>query len=197
MSQTRKIVLFMQMSLDGYMEGPGRSIDWHQVDDELHQYFNDELAAMGAFLSGRVTHELMADFWPYADEDPANAGPMAEFARIWREKPKFVFSRTLERADWNTTVVREVSVDEIESLKARFDGDLVLSGAHLAAEFLRLGLVDEYRVFVHPVLVGGGTPLFPSPPALTPLRLAESRTFGNGVVMLHHVRANKVFTLNH
>src|SRR5947208_16145659 len=102
----RKIILMMGVSLDGFIEGPNREIDWHLVDDELHNHFNEEIATMGAFLDGRVTHELMAEFWPTADADPANAGPMAEFARIWRDMPKFVFSRPLERTDWNTTVAR-------------------------------------------------------------------------------------------
>ena len=90
---------------------------------------------MGAFLSGRVTHELMAGFWPTADADPASTGPMAEFAGIWRDMPKIVFSRTLEQADWNTTVMREVVPEEIRQLKAQPGGDLALGGADLAAAF--------------------------------------------------------------
>src|SRR6478672_6785231 len=104
----RKIVLMMSVSLDGYIEGTNREIDWHLVDDELHGHFNEVLAQMGAFLSGRVTYELMADFWPTADEDPANPPVVAEYSRIWRETPKIVYSTTLQRADWNTTVVHGV-----------------------------------------------------------------------------------------
>ena len=95
----RKIILWMSVSVDGFIEGPGRDIDWHLVDDELHRHFNAELSAMGGFLNGRVTYELMAHFWPTADADPASTAPMREFARIWREMPKIVYSRTLERAD--------------------------------------------------------------------------------------------------
>ena len=80
----RKVILWMSVSLDGFIEGPGREIDWHQVDEELHSHFNDELGAMGAFLHGRVTYELMARFWPTADADPTSTGPVAEFAGIWR-----------------------------------------------------------------------------------------------------------------
>ena len=131
----RKIILMMSVSLDGFIEGPEREIDWHLVDDELHSHFNEQLSAMGGFLSGRVTHELMAGFWPTADAAPSIAGPMAEFAGIWREMPKTVHSRTLlaGRAEWNTTVVREVVVEEVMALKAQPGGDLVLSGADLAA----------------------------------------------------------------
>src|SRR5713101_1030954 len=120
----RKIILMMSVSLDGFIEGPNRELDWHRVDDELHGHFNEQLSAMGAFLSGRVTYELMAGFWPTADTDPSSTRPMVEFARIWRDMPKIVFSRTLERADWNTTVVRDVVADQIMELKAQPGGDL-------------------------------------------------------------------------
>ena len=112
----RKIILWSSVSLDGYIEGPNREIDWHLVDDELHWHFNSELRKMGAFVSGRVTHELMAAFWPTADDDPASTAPMVEFAQIWRDMPKIVFSRTLERADWNTTVIREVDQQQLRDL---------------------------------------------------------------------------------
>lgn len=185
----RKIVLMMSVSLDGFFEGPDRQLDWHMVDDELHRHFNEQLRAMGAFLDGRVTYELMAEFWPTADADPASTGPMAEFAGIWRDMPKIVFSRTLDRADWNTTIVRDVVVEEILALKAQPGGDLALGGADLAATFLRYDLIDEYRIYVHPVLIGQGRPLFPASEAETALRLTETRAFGNGVVLLRYQRA--------
>jgi len=184
----RKIILMLGISLDGFIEGPNREIDWHLVDEEVHRYFNETLAPMGAFLEGRVTYELMAEAWPAADADPASPGPMVEFARIWRDMPKIVYSRTLERAEWNTTIVRDVSVDEVLELKAQPGGDLVLGGADLAATFMRLALVDEYRLYVHPVVIGRGKPLFPSSDAKISLELAETRTFGNGVVMLRYGR---------
>jgi len=186
----RKIVLWMSVSVDGFFEGPNRELDWHLVDDELHSHFNEQLSAMGGFLDGRVTYQLMAAFWPTADVDPASTPPMREFARIWREMPKIVYSRTLERADWNTTIVRDVVVEEVLALKARPGGDLVLGGADLAAAFMRHDLIDEYRLYVHPVVIGRGKPLFPTSDARTRLRLAETRTFGNGVVLLRYQRAD-------
>ncbi|WP_426568823.1 dihydrofolate reductase family protein [Streptomyces canus] len=185
----RKIVLTSSMSLDGYMEGPDHDISWHRVDDELHQHFNDILRDTGVFLQGRVTYELMADFWPTADQDPDASATVAEFAAIWREKPKIVYSRTLERADWNTTVVRDVVPAEVRALKEQPGGDLALGGARLSAAFLRHALVDEFRTYVHPVLLGAGTPLFLPGSAPADLRLVESRTFGNGVVLLRYQRA--------
>ncbi|WP_330348455.1 dihydrofolate reductase family protein [Streptomyces sp. NBC_00582] len=187
----RKIVLMMSVSLDGYMEGPGRDISWHRVDDEIHQDANDAVAGMAGLLSGRVTYDLMADFWPTADADPETPAVMAEFAGIWREIPKYVYSRTLRHADWNTTIVREVVPAEVRALKEQHHaglgpGDLGLGGADLADVFLRHGLVDRIRLYVHPVLIGRGKPLFRHADTMTGLHLVESRAFGNGVVLLRY-----------
>jgi dihydrofolate reductase len=102
--------------------------------------------------------------------------------------PKIVFSKTLERADWNTTVVRDLVVDDILALKAQPGGDLALGGADLAAAFMRHDLVDEYRVYVHPVVIGRGRPMFPPVDDKVQLQLVETRTFGNGVVLLRYER---------
>ena len=182
----RKVIVMMQLSLDGFIEGPQQDLSWHRVDEELHTHFNDELRTMGGFLDGRVTYELMADYWPTADQDPSSAPPEAEFAGIWRDMPKIVYSRTLASAGWNTEVVNDVVAEEVASLKQQPGGDLALGGADLAASFRRLGLMDEYRIYVHPVLIGRGKALFQETDAVTPLRLLESRTFGNGVVLLRY-----------
>ena len=104
------------------MEGPERELDWHLVDEELHRHFNEQLSVMGAFLDGRVTYELMAEFWPTADQDPSSTGHMVEFSRIWRDMPKIVYSKTLEAADWNTTIVRDVIAEEVMALKSQPGG---------------------------------------------------------------------------
>ena len=160
---TRKIVFMMSVSLDGLFEGPDRELDWQKVDVELHQHFNEWLATAGAFLDGRVTYELMAGYWPTADQDPGASAPVIEFARIWRDMPKIVFSRTLEHAGWNTTIAREVDPEAIQKLKAHpggdlvvGGGDLVVGGADLAAAFRAHDLIDEYRIYVQPVLLGRG-----------------------------------------
>ena len=184
----RKVILWMMVSIDGFFEGPDGDLGWHFVDDELHRYFNRQLAAMGAFLDGRVTYELMAQFWPTADQDPANSETMVEFSRIWREMPKIVYSRTLDRVDWNTTISREVDAEEIAALKAQPGGDMVVGGADLAAEFARLDLIDEYRLFVNPIILGRGRPLFPDSDTRRPLLLIETRSFGNGVVLMRYGR---------
>ncbi|WP_328720115.1 dihydrofolate reductase family protein [Streptomyces sp. NBC_00247] len=182
----RKLILSISVSLDGFFEGPDHDIDWHFVDEELHQHFNDELGRMGAFIHGRVTYELMAEFWPTADADPANTGTVAEFAVIWRDMPKYVYSRTLDQVGWGSTLVREVDPDAIRALKAEPGGDLVVGGPTLADAFRRHGLIDEYRIYVHPVLIGRGSPLFRDTDARTNLRLVETRPFGSGVVLLRY-----------
>ena len=185
----RKLIWMMSVSVDGFMEGPDHDLSWNLVDEELHQHFNDELRDAGAFLDGRVTYELMAEYWPTADSNPASPPQIVEFAQIWRETPKFVFSTTLEHADWNTTIVREVVPDDIRAMKAQPGGDLWLGGANLAVTFLRYDLIDEIRVYVHPVIIGEGTRMFQAHDVHRSLRLAETHTFGNGVVLLRYERA--------
>lgn len=184
----RNIIFFMSVSLDGFFEGPERELGWQTIDDELHQHFNDWLKGMSAFLDGRVSYELMAGYWPTADQDPAAPPAIAEFSRIWRDMPKVVYSKTLERAGWNSTIVREVVADEVRALKAQPGGDMVVGGANLAATFLRLGLVDEVRLYLHPVAIGRGHRLFPDDLTVK-LRLRETRTFTSGVVLLRYERA--------
>ena len=178
----------MSVSVDGYMEGPNREIDWHMVDDELHRHMNGWLARAGAFLEGRATYELMEEFWPSADQDPAPLPPIVEFAQIWRGMPKVVYSRTLDRAGSNATVVHDVVPAEVLALKAQPGGDLVVGGGDLGAEFARHDLIDEYRLYIHPIVIGRGKQMLKPSDAKVPLRLVETHTFGNGVVLLRYER---------
>jgi len=191
----RKIIWMMSVSVDGYMEGPSREIDWHMVDDELHRHMNGWLGRAGGFLEGRATYELMQEFWPTADQDPAAPPTIVEFAQIWRDMPKVVYSRTLERAGGNATVVHDVVPAEVLALKAQpggdlvvGGGDLVVGGGDLGAEFARHDLIDEYRLYVHPIVIGRGKPMLRPSEAKVPLSLIETHTFGNGVVLLRYER---------
>jgi dihydrofolate reductase len=185
----RKIVWMMSVSLDGFMEGPEHDLTWQRVDEELHTHFNDWLATASAFLDGRATWELMTEHWPAADANPKASKVTADFAKIWRDMPKIMYSRTREEpAGWNTTIVREVVPDEVRALQAQPGGDLVLSGANLARTFLRNDLIDEYRIYVQPVILGRGTPMFQVADVRRILRLAETRTFTSGVVLLRYQR---------
>jgi dihydrofolate reductase len=182
----RNVVVLISVSLDGFIEGPNSELDWQLIDEELHSHFNEQLRPMDAFLSGRVTYQLMAEYWPTADSNPDSTPAENEFAGIWRDKPKIVYSRTLERADWNTTVVRDVVAADIEELKAQPGGDLALGGADVIDAFRRLDLIDEYRLYVHPVLIGQGKPLFQDATATTKLRLLDTHAFPSGVVRMRY-----------
>ena len=184
----RKLIWTMSVSVDGYMEGPNREIGWHMVDDELHRHMNGWLGDAGGFLEGRTTYELMEEFWPTADQDPAAPPTIVEFARIWRDTPKVVYSRTLDRAGANATVVHDIVAAEVLALKAQPGGYLVVGGAYVGAELARHDLIDEYRLYVHPIVIGRGNPMLQPSDANVPLRLIETHTFGNGVVMLRYER---------
>lgn len=186
-----KVVLMMSISLDGHFAGPARELDWQHVDHELHAHFNDWLATTGMFLDGRVTYELMAGHWPTADQRPDATPTEREFARIWRDKPKIVYSTTLADAAWHTEIRRAVDPAEIRAWQAESGGDLVIGGADLAATFARHGLIDEYRLYVHPVVLGAGRPLF-GPDLARPLTLTEHRGFGSGVVLLRYTTESGV-----
>lgn len=185
----RKLIWMMSVSVDGFMAGPEGELDWHSIDHEVHSHLNDELGAMSVFLSGRVSYELMDDFWPTADADPDAEPEMIEFAQIWRRMPRIVYSRTLQAADANTTIVREVVPTDIEELKRRDGGDLLLGGAVIGNTFMRLDLVDEYRLYVHPMVLGRGQPAFHPNDERHPVELVEHRAFSKGVLLLRYARA--------
>jgi dihydrofolate reductase len=182
----RKIVVHMMVSVDGFFEGPDHDLSWHMVDEELHQHFNEHLATRGAFIEGRVTYEGMEAIWPTADQDPDFPPVMQEFAAIWRAIPKVVYSRTLKEVGPNATLHSEVDPEEVQALKQQPGGDMTLGGVDLVETFRRLDLIDEYRLYVSPVIVGQGRRLFETADSRTGLELVESRQFGNGVVMLRY-----------
>jgi dihydrofolate reductase len=154
------------------------------VDEELHSWFNDRAREVEASLYGRRMYELMAAAWPKVPDDPSATPAMLDFARIWAETPRIVFSTTLERVEWNSRLVRGDIGDELARLQTEFDGDLDVGGPTLAASFIRRGLVDEYRAGRPPGRPRAGTPFFPELEAPIRLRLTETRTFGSGVVYL-------------
>ena len=182
-----RLVYSMSVSLDGFVETPSRSLDWVLIDEELHAFFNAEAREMSAFLYGRRMYELMVDSWPTAEADPAAPPVVLEFARIWKDKPKIVFSRTLEHVEWNSRLVRDDAVGEVARLRAQPEYDMDVGGPTLAASLMQAGLIDEYRLFVHPVILGAGTPFFPALEDRIGLRMLETRTFGSGVIYLRYV----------
>ena len=181
-----RLIYLMNVSLDGYIETTDHSLDWTTVDDEMHGWFNDELRGTEALFYGRRLYERMNAHWPTAESDPTATDVMLDFARIWNPKPKLVFSRSLERVDGNARLVRADSDEDYARLKAEFDGELEVCGPTLAAGFIRRGLVDEYRLVVHPVILGAGTPYFPRLERPLRVRLAETRTFASDAVLLRY-----------
>ncbi len=181
------IVYLMNVSLDGYVEGPDGKFDWTVPDEEVHRFHGEIAGGMGAFLYGRRLYETMA-VWQTWDQDPSLPGYMLDFARMWKEKPKIVFSTTLTEVGPNCRLVRGDIAAEVARLKTQVAGDLSVGGPGLAASFARLGLIDEYRLVVYPVLVGGGKRFFPGLDHRVNLRLLESRTFRRGGVYLRYRR---------
>jgi dihydrofolate reductase len=176
----------MSVSLDGFVETPDRSLDWVIVDEELHKFFNEQARETGTSLYGRRLYQLMAAYWPTADADPSTPDYMVEFSRIWKDKPKVVFSKTLDKVEWNSRLVRGNVAEEIARLREQSDKDMELGGPNLATTFMQLGLIDEYRLFVQPVVLGAGTPFFPALDHKIDLRLVETTMFGSGVAYMRY-----------
>ncbi len=182
-----KVIYSMGVSLDGFIAGPGGEIDWSAPDDELHQFHNRQTLELGAHLCGRKLYETMV-YWETADEDPALAAHELEFARIWQDLPKVVFSNTLETVVGNARLATGSVAEEVARLQEEPGGDLAVGGAGLASELARLGLIDEYRLFVSPVILGAGTPFFPPLEERINLELVETRTFASRVVYVRYRR---------
>ena len=170
------------MTLDGFFEGPNRSIEWHNVDDEFNDFALEQLTSTDGLIFGRVTYELMADYWP-TDQALQDDLIIAE----WMNKlPKYVFSRTLNQADWkNTTLVRGDAAIELHKIKGQPGRDMFIFGsADLSTSLIQNDLIDEYRVLVNPILLGQGTPLFRGLKDPISLQHIHTRTFKNGNVLL-------------
>ena len=183
----RKLIYSMTMSLDGFIAGPGGEIDWSAPSDELHRFHNERVREIGAQLCGRRLYETML-YWETADEDPSLGETEREFAAIWQSLPKIVFSTTLEHVEGNWRLATDGVAEEVARLKEQPGKDLAVGGAGLASTCIRLGLVDEYQLFVNPVVLGRGTPYFPALDERIELELVETRTFGARVVYLRYRR---------
>jgi len=183
----RQVVVSMSASLDGYVTGPDGRFDWSAPDPEVFALATEEVRGLSAHLLGRRLYETMR-FW----EDPAATATLddaeREFARIWNALPKIVFSRTLHEVQGSYRLAAGSLADEVARLRTEpGEGDIAIGGPTLAAEAAALGLVQEHRTRVYPVLVGGGTPLFPPDGRRVDLELLESRPVGpDGVLYVRH-----------
>jgi len=183
----RKVFVFNLVTLDGYFEGPRREIDWHNVDAEFNEYAIGMLNSVDTLLFGRVTYELMACYWPTPDamkNDPIVAGKMNSL-------PKIVFSRTLDKVAWNNSrLVKSNVEEEIQKMKKQPGKDIVILGSgSIVSELAPLGLIDEYRLMVNPVVLGAGKPLFKGIKDRLNLKLIKAKTFKSGNVLLYYEAA--------
>lgn len=179
-----KVVFLINVSLDGYFEAPDRSLDWSSGGDELLSWFAERTRAFEALVYGRRLYEVMAASWPMAESDPSVTGPALEFARAWNSRAKVVVSRSIQEAPEGWRLTRGDPATILQELRRDFSGDIEIGGPTLAAEFIRAGLVDEYELMIHPVILGGGSRMFPDLEHRVGLRLLETRTFAAGVVHL-------------
>jgi dihydrofolate reductase len=181
----------MNVSLDGYVEDAGGSLGWTLVDEEIHQFFNDQEQAFDVTLYGRRLYETMHPYWSTADQDSDIREVEKEYARIWQSIPKIVFSRTLDHVEGNATLKRDGLIEEVTRLKAEPGRSISVGGPTLAAGLIKAGLIDEFRPVIHPVVLGGGKPFLPSLDTPINLQLLETRRFASGAFYLRYARAEQ------
>jgi dihydrofolate reductase len=185
----RKIILSVNVTLDGFMAGPNGELDWHfdHWNEEMAQQAIQQLRSVGGILVGRVTYEAMAAYWPMAPEHKSTDTDI-EFATLMNNLPKIVFSKTLNGVKWNNSRLAKANIrEEIAELKRQEGKDLVIwGGVGIVHTFIKLGLIDEYRLWVAPVVLGKGKPLFVSSRHTFDLKLSGVKTFNNSVALLYY-----------
>lgn len=175
----RKLISWNMASLDGYFEAPEHQIDWFAFDEELERYIIDSQRMADTLLFGRRTYEMMASHWP------SEEGEVADFMNSIE---KVVASRTLQSVSWNNSrLISDDVAAEVARIKEAPGNEIFLFGsADLQATLMQHDLIDEYRVGINPIVLGGGVPLFKELPARHPMKLNESKTFTSGLVVLHY-----------
>jgi dihydrofolate reductase len=184
----RSLIYSMTVSLDGFIAAPDGAIDWSVPDEELFAFHTERVQETGMQLCGRRLYETML-YWETAEESPL-AADQVRFAQIWKALPKVVFSTTLQSVVGNARLARDGVGEEVSRLKEQPGKDIEVGGAGLARACMALDLIDEWRLFVSPVLLGGGTPYFPALDERVNVELVETRTFGSRVVYVRYRRAS-------
>lgn len=189
----RKLIVTTWVSLDGFIAGPNGEMDWVRVDEAMGTYEYDLVSAADTLLLGRVTYQSFAGAWPHVPENPAVSEGEKAYARQLNAMRKIVFSRTLETAEWNnSSLVREIQPADIEKMKQEPGKDMVIYGsASIVQALTNLGLIDEYQLFVHPIVLGSGKALFKNIKERVDLKLVTSQAFPSGVVGLYYQPGNK------
>ncbi len=183
----RQLVYSTSLSLDGYIAAATGDPSWVVPDEELHRHFNDLERQIDTLLYGRRMYELMTGFWPMADQDPSAPSFIVEYAQIWKPVEKVVFSSTLATVAWNSRLVRGDPIAEVAKLKTQTGQSIGVGGLVLASCLASAGLIDEYRLYYVPVLLGAGKAAFSQIQDRVRLRPIETRTFSSGTVLLRCV----------
>ena len=179
----------MHVTLDGFVAGPEGQMDWIKLDNELWDYVTEITDAADSALYGAHTYKMMEDYWPTAGQKPNASQHDIDHAKWANNAHKYVFSKTLQETNWDdhTTIVHDDILAEITKLKAQPGKNLLMLGSpSLAHSFMQLGLIDEYRLNVNPVIIGAGIPLFKDIPEKMNLTLGGTKAFASGVVGLHY-----------
>jgi dihydrofolate reductase len=180
-----KLIYSAITSLDGYVADEDGNFDWAAPDDEVHSFVNDLERPVGTYLYGRGMYDVMA-YWETADTDADQPTVGQDFAEIWQAADKIVYSKTLnEVSTARTSIERDFDAEAIRQLKASAERDLSVGGPDLAAQAIQAGLVDEYHLFLTPIIVGGGKQALPDDVRVE-LELLDERRFGNGTVFLRY-----------
>jgi dihydrofolate reductase len=180
----QKLIYSTSLSLDGYIDSSTGDPSWVVPDEELHRHFNDTERDIDTLLYGRRMYELMAGYWPTADQDPSAPSFIVEYARIWKPVPKVVFSSSLDSVEWNSRLARGDPVAEVASLKAQGAGNMGVGGLVLASTLASAGLIDEYRLYYVPILLGSGKTAFSQIQKRVSLKPVETRIFSSGTLLL-------------
>lgn len=189
----RNVIVSNLVSLDGFFEGPNRELDWFVVEKQFFEYAKDLLRSVDTILFGRITYEGMANYWPTAaaqDNDPTITHKMNNLSKV-------VFSRTLSAVSWNNSILAKGNIaEEIRRMKGEPGKDMVIFGSgSIVSTLTRLGLIDEYRIIVNPVILGNGNPLFKDLKDKLSLRLIKTKALNSGVVIFYYMPVKSSLTI--
>lgn len=186
----RKLIAAINMTLDGFCDHTAMI-----ADEEIHQHYGELLSNAGAIIYGRITYQLMESYWPTVVKNPTGNKPMDEFAVTIQNIPKIVFSHTLNNVEWKNAKLAKGGIkEEVLELKQSRNGgskDILVGSPSLIVALTQLGLIDEYQICVHPVIVGNGLPLFKNINDRTILKLLKTKTFSSGSITLYYEPTKK------
>jgi len=178
----RKIIFAINITIDGFADHTAGI-----ADEELHDFFTNYLKTMGVVLFGRKTYEMMSSYWPDAEKDPKSTKSEIEFANVFNQIPKVVFSKTLSRVNWNNTELNKGDlIEEVRKMKEKEGKDISAGSLSIASQLLKQNLIDEFWFLIHPVILGKGVHLFTGLDSRSDLKLVDKKVFSSGVVALHY-----------